>query len=120
MLWFWCYLLLQEFSLGSVRSLGHSAVNAGPSTHLFIILMVWLIKECIFCFSCTFLRNNANSKEIWMFQRYGLILQYEMRPILPPPFIIITHIYLALKYIKRRCKGKRDFYDNGLSKLCLA
>lgn len=51
-----------------------------------------------------------------MFQRYGLILQYEMRPILPPPFIIITHIYLALKYIKRRCKGKRNFHDNGLSK----
>ncbi|XP_059155365.1 transient receptor potential cation channel subfamily M member 3-like isoform X3 [Physella acuta] len=75
------------------------------------ILMVNLL---IARFNATFIRNNANSKEIWMFQRYGLILQYEMRPILPPPFIIITHIYLAFKYIKRRCKGKRDFYDNGL------
>ncbi|XP_055889921.1 transient receptor potential cation channel subfamily M member 3-like isoform X5 [Biomphalaria glabrata] len=75
------------------------------------ILMVNLL---IARFNATFIRNNANSKEIWMFQRYGLILQYEMRPILPPPFIIFTHIYLAFKYIKRRCKGKRDFYDNGL------
>lgn len=40
-----------------------------------------------------------------------------MRPILPPPFTIISHIYLTFKYIIRRCKGKRDFFDNGLSKI---
>ncbi|XP_035824941.1 transient receptor potential cation channel trpm [Aplysia californica] len=84
---------------------------------MFVFLLVaniLMVNLLIARFNATFIRNNANSKEIWMFQRYGLILQYEVRPILPPPFILITHIYLAFKYIKRRCKGKRDFYDNGL------
>nr|KAG5706526.1 hypothetical protein BaRGS_028697 [Batillaria attramentaria] len=65
-------------------------------------------------FNATFIRNNAYSREIWMFQRYQLIIEYEMRPVLPPPMIIITHMYLAMKYICRRCKGKRDLFDNGL------
>ncbi|PVD19530.1 hypothetical protein C0Q70_20019 [Pomacea canaliculata] len=65
-------------------------------------------------FNATFIRNNAYSREIWMFQRYQLIIEYEMRPILPPPLIILTHLYLAFKYCRRRCKGKRDFFDNGL------
>ncbi|GFO05194.1 transient receptor potential cation channel subfamily m member 1 [Plakobranchus ocellatus] len=84
---------------------------------MFVFLLVaniLMVNLLIARFNATFIRNNANSKEIWMFQRYGLILQYEMRPILPPPFIIITHIYLACKFIRRKCKGKRDFYDNGL------
>ncbi|GFR59832.1 transient receptor potential cation channel subfamily M member 1 [Elysia marginata] len=84
---------------------------------MFVFLLVaniLMVNLLIARFNATFIRNNANSKEIWMFQRYALILQYEMRPILPPPFIIITHIYLACKFIRRKCKGKRDFYDNGL------
>ena len=71
----------------------------------------------VFLFSATFIKNNAYSREIWMFQRYQLIIEHEMRPIFPPPVIIITHLYLALKYICRRCKGKRDYFDNGLSQL---
>ncbi|RUS83212.1 hypothetical protein EGW08_009023 [Elysia chlorotica] len=84
---------------------------------MFVFLLVaniLMVNLLIARFNATFIRNNANSKEIWMFQRYALILQYEMRPILPPPFILITHIYLACKFIRRKCKGKRDFYDNGL------
>lgn len=72
-------------------------------------------KILLFC-SATFIRNNAKSREIWKFQRYQLIVNYELRPILPPPFTFISHIYLTFKYIIRRCKGKRDFFDNGLSK----
>lgn len=84
---------------------------------MFVFLLVaniLMVNLLIARFNATFIRNNANSKEIWMFQRYALILQYEMRPILPPPFIIFTHIYLACKFIRRKCRGKRDFYDNGL------
>ncbi|XP_076465905.1 transient receptor potential cation channel subfamily M member 1-like [Babylonia areolata] len=65
-------------------------------------------------FNATFIKNNAYSREIWMFQRYQLIIEYEMRPTFPPPIILINHLYLAFKYIRRRCKGKRDYFDNGL------
>ncbi|KAK7010748.1 transient receptor potential cation channel subfamily M member 1 [Biomphalaria glabrata] len=79
-----------------------------------LVANILVINLLIARFNATFIHNNANSKEIWMFQRYSLVLQYEMRPILPPPFILVTHIYLAFKYIRHRCKGKRTYYDNGL------
>jgi transient receptor potential cation channel subfamily M protein 3 len=70
-------------------------------------------------FSATFIRNNAHSRQIWKFQRYHLIINYELRPILPPPLITFSHFYLAFKFIKRRCQGKRDYFDNGLSEYFL-
>ena len=69
--------------------------------------------------SATFIKYNAYSREIWMFQRYQMIIEYEMRPILPPPLIIITHLYLMLKCICNLCKGKRDYFENSLSKYCV-
>ena len=70
----------------------------------------------ILFYSATFIRNNAHSEAIWKFQRYQLIVNYELRPLLPPPMILFSHVFLSLKYIFRRFKGKRDLFDNGLSK----
>ncbi|XP_060573986.1 transient receptor potential cation channel subfamily M member 3-like [Ruditapes philippinarum] len=64
-------------------------------------------------FNATFIRINPHTIKLWKFQRCQLIVNYELRPILPPPLIGISHIYLALKFIKRRCQGKRDI-DSGL------
>lgn len=79
-----------------------------------LIANILLVNLLIARFNATFIRNNANSREIWKFQRYQLIIVYELRPLLPPPLIILSHIFLTLKYIKRRCQGKRDCFDNGL------
>ncbi|KAL3865684.1 hypothetical protein ACJMK2_043048, partial [Sinanodonta woodiana] len=75
---------------------------------------ILLVNLLIARFNATFIRNNVYSREIWKFQRYQLIINYELRPILPPPLIIFSLIYLSLKFIKRRCQRKRDFFDNGL------
>ncbi|KAH9513281.1 Transient receptor putative cation channel sub M member 3 [Bulinus truncatus] len=100
-------------------SQGHCTVYASwlaPACMCIFMLVanILMVNLLIARFNATFIHNNANSKEIWMFQRYSLVLQYEMSPILPPPFILITHIYLAFKYIRHKCKGKRTYYDNGL------
>ena len=52
---------------------------------------------------------------MWKFLRYNLVLEYESKPILPPPLIFICHIYLLIKSCVRRCRGKREYLDNGLS-----
>jgi len=65
--------------------------------------------------SAIFIRTNAISNLLWKFQRYILVIEYEARPILPPPLVILCHIYLLGKYIRRKCQGKRKFLDNGLS-----
>ena len=66
--------------------------------------------------SAIFIRTNAISNLLWKFQRYILVIEYEARPILPPPLVILCHVYLLCKYIRRKCQGKQKFLDNGLSK----
>lgn len=41
-------------------------------------------------------------------------MEYEQKPTLPPPFIIFSHIYFILKYLKRKIQGVQETYDNGL------
>ncbi|GAB1601203.1 transient receptor potential cation channel subfamily M member 3 isoform X4 [Argonauta hians] len=79
-----------------------------------LVANILLVNLLIARFNATFIRNNANSREIWKFQRYQLIIVYELRPLLPPPLIILSHMFLTLKFFKRRCQGKRDYFDNGL------
>nr|QHX41567.1 transient receptor potential cation channel subfamily M member 3-like [Octopus vulgaris] len=79
-----------------------------------LVANILLVNLLIARFNATFIRNNANSREIWKFQRYQLIIVYELRPLLPPPLILLSHLFLTLKFIKRRCQGKRDYFDNGL------
>ncbi|KAK3097474.1 hypothetical protein FSP39_009961, partial [Pinctada imbricata] len=84
---------------------------------MFVFLLVaniLLVNLLIARFNATFIRTNPLTRQIWKYQRYQLILNYELRPILPPPITFISHIYLSIKYLVRRCRGKRDFFDNGL------
>ncbi|XP_070296073.1 transient receptor potential cation channel subfamily M member 1-like [Salvelinus sp. IW2-2015] len=43
-------------------------------------------------------------------------MKFHDRPLLPPPLIIFSHIYIVLKYVCRRCKrrteGEQDDRDN--------
>ena len=58
---------------------------------------------------------NSISTQVWKFQRYSLVLEFESKPILPPPLILVCHLYLMIKYIIRRCQRKTQIYDTGLS-----
>ena len=85
------------YQLNHVRISSHACVN-----------------DC--CFSNTFHKVNAEALYVWKFQRYSLVIEYEGKPILPPPFIIVCHVYLILRYIVRRCRCKPHSFDNALSK----
>ncbi|CAF3628955.1 unnamed protein product [Rotaria sp. Silwood1] len=43
-------------------------------------------------FSLTGARVQNQSQQIWMFNRYKILIGYSKRPCLPPPFIIISYI----------------------------
>ena len=70
-----------------------------------------------FLFSNTFHQVNAIATKVWKFQRYGLVIEYEGKPVLPPPLITLCHIYMTLRALIRLCRGKKPSYDNALSKL---
>lgn len=41
-------------------------------------------------------------------------MEYEQKPVLPPPIIIFCHMYAICKWITRNVSHKRLQYDNGL------
>jgi len=49
--------------------------------------------------------------QVWMFQRFTVVMEYQQKPVLPPPFIAFCHFYSLLKYCVRKAKG-----EEGMSK----
>jgi len=79
---------------------------------------MYVCPVCVYvCVSSNvFLRTYTQSKQLWKFRRYILVIEYENRPMLPPPLIVLSHAYLIIKYFRRKCTQKKHFRDNGLSK----
>lgn len=49
-----------------------------------------------------------------MFQRFTVVMEYQQKPVLPPPFIAFCHFYNFIKYLIRKAKGLQQIRDNGL------
>lgn len=79
-----------------------------------LVANILLINLLIAVFNNIFMEVNAISHQVWMFQRFTVVMEYEQKPILPPPFIFICHLFLLFKYLTRKMKGIRETYDNGL------
>lgn len=45
---------------------------------------------------------QGNADTFWKFQRYHLIAEYQERPALAPPFIVLSHLSLVLKRVSRK------------------
>ncbi|XP_059152108.1 transient receptor potential cation channel subfamily M member-like 2 isoform X2 [Physella acuta] len=70
---------------------------------LYILMTnVLLLNLLIAMFSFTFQQIQDNTDMHWCFQRFNLVLEYTERPVLPPPMIILSHIYLVFQYCCRR------------------
>ena len=68
-------------------------------------------------FSYTFEKIQEGSDRVWKFQRYDLILEYHDRPTLVPPFMILSHIFIFIKWIVQMCGcGPKAVYGSALSK----
>ncbi|XP_060536582.1 transient receptor potential cation channel trpm isoform X2 [Cylas formicarius] len=79
-----------------------------------LVANILLINLLIAVFNNIFNEVNSVAHQVWMFQRFTVVMEYEQKPILPPPLIIFCHIFLLLKYIRRKMEGKEEGYDNGL------
>ncbi|XP_047219822.1 transient receptor potential cation channel subfamily M member 1-like isoform X2 [Girardinichthys multiradiatus] len=77
-----------------------------------LVANILLVNLLIAVFNNTFFEVKSISNQVWKFQRYQLIMTFHDRPILPPPLIIIPHIYIVLKrlccYCRRKPEGERD------------
>ena len=80
----------------------------------FMATTVLLMNVIIAYLNYKFYKVNKISHQIWKFQRFSVVMEYEQKPVLPPPLILISHVYLMYKYVKLKVKGVKKQYDNGL------
>uniref|UniRef100_G3P871 Transient receptor potential cation channel, subfamily M, member 1b n=1 Tax=Gasterosteus aculeatus aculeatus TaxID=481459 RepID=G3P871_GASAC len=84
-----------------------------------LVANILLVNLLIAVFNNTFCEIKSISNQVWKFQRYQLIMTFHDRPILPPPLIIFSHIYILFNRLFRRCARKKqdgelDEKDRGL------
>jgi transient receptor potential cation channel subfamily M member 3 len=79
-----------------------------------LIANILLINLLIAVFNNIFNETNSISHQVWMFQRFTVVMEYQQKPVLPPPLIAFCHFYSLLKYCIRKTKGLKEVRDNGL------
>lgn len=79
-----------------------------------LVANILLINLLIAVFNNIFIEVNAVSHQVWMFQRFTVVMEYEQKPGIPPPLIIFSHLFLLFKYLTRKLKGTEETYDNAL------
>lgn len=85
-------------------------------TAYLIICNILLLSILIATFNNTYIRISKSSDQLWKYHRYYIVLKYESKPMLPPPLIVFSHLFLIFKLIHRSCRGKKFNLDHGLSK----
>uniref|UniRef100_A0A0K0F7B4 LSDAT_euk domain-containing protein n=1 Tax=Strongyloides venezuelensis TaxID=75913 RepID=A0A0K0F7B4_STRVS len=73
-------------------------------TIFLLISNILLISMLIAIFNNIFDATDKISQQIWLFQRYRQVMEYESTPFLPPPFTLLYHLYMILKYTKHTIK----------------
>ena len=63
----------------------------------FLLIKLFLPTLLTAMFSATGQRVSEQSEQLWYYQRYEIILDYENRLIFPPPFTVVIYVYMLLK-----------------------
>uniref|UniRef100_A0AC35U1S2 LSDAT_euk domain-containing protein n=1 Tax=Rhabditophanes sp. KR3021 TaxID=114890 RepID=A0AC35U1S2_9BILA len=101
------FMLYGEVFATEIDPCGDESFNCVPGHLIPIVVMVifllvaniLLINMLIAIFNNIFIQTNAMSQQIWAFQRYSQVLEYENTPIIPPPFTTLIHLYLVCRAI---------------------
>jgi transient receptor potential cation channel subfamily M member 3 len=76
-----------------------------------LIAYILLVNLLIAVFNSIFAKANAISRQIWKSSRFAVIMEYEQKPLFPPPLIFVSHIFLIFKWCHRRAKGTSRSYQ---------
>ncbi|XP_039270713.2 transient receptor potential cation channel subfamily M member 1-like isoform X2 [Styela clava] len=79
-----------------------------------LVANILLLNMLIAVFNNTFTKVKNISDKIWKFHRYGMIVEYEFRPTLPPPFIVISYIFMLVRLCLKKRKKSIFNSDRGL------
>ncbi|VDL62851.1 unnamed protein product [Nippostrongylus brasiliensis] len=74
-------------------------------TFFLLVANILLMSMLIAIFNHIFDQTDEIAQQIWLFQRYRQVMEYESTPFIPPPFTPISHAALAIRYIKVKVKS---------------
>ncbi|XP_057349545.1 transient receptor potential cation channel subfamily M member 4 isoform X4 [Manis pentadactyla] len=74
-----------------------------------LVANILLLNLLIAMFSYTFGKVQGNSDLYWKAQRYSLIREFHSRPALAPPLIVISHVRLLVRRLRRRRASSSPF-----------
>lgn len=74
--------------------IGHVSTTSSSLTSLLYSLLS----------SNVYLQVKSISNLVWKYQRYHFIMAYHEKPVLPPPFILLCHIYSLFCMCRKRKK----------------
>uniref|UniRef100_A0A8R1DWQ5 LSDAT_euk domain-containing protein n=1 Tax=Caenorhabditis japonica TaxID=281687 RepID=A0A8R1DWQ5_CAEJA len=77
-----------------------------------VLLMNVMVAGCTYIFE----KHIESTREIFLFERYGQVMEYESTPWLPPPFTIIYHLIWVIKLIRYsgRMFERKNLFDQSL------
>ncbi|VDN07735.1 unnamed protein product [Thelazia callipaeda] len=75
-------------------------------TGFLLIANILLMSMLLAIFNNIFENTDRVSKEIWLFQRYRQVMEYESTPFLPPPFTPLYHLWMIIKCIGLKSNSK--------------
>ncbi|XP_077512947.1 transient receptor potential cation channel, subfamily M [Amblyomma americanum] len=91
-----------------------SWINPAIMAVYLLVANILLVNLLIAVFNNIFIEVNAISQHVWKSQRFTVVMEYEQKPLLPPPLIVLSHLHLAVKCGVRWWKGKSRTFDHGL------
>lgn len=72
------------------------------ATTIYLVYSIILfINVVIATFNDIFASTKQQSELVYNYLRYAVIIEYESRPLLPPPFVVISWIYMTIRYFYR-------------------
>ncbi|KAB7493931.1 Transient receptor potential cation channel trpm [Armadillidium nasatum] len=95
---------------------GHWITPTVMSMYL-LVANILLINLLIAVFNNIFTSVNAISHQVWMFQRFQVVMEFEEKPVFPPPLIVVSHLHRAFKYFYYKSWKRKPFiYGHGLKR----
>jgi transient receptor potential cation channel subfamily M protein 3 len=57
---------------------------------------------------------SAVSDQVWMFQRFRVVMEDKKKPVLPPPLTVLCRDFLLFRYFHSKVHGIQESYGNAL------
>lgn len=70
-----------------------------------MVANILIVNVVIAVFNGVYEEVDGIAMELWMFQRFSFVMEFQSKPLLPPPFIILCHFYYIMRAFFGKCRS---------------